>query len=176
MNKFPARIRKLPRDTHGHPIPWFAWRDAEGQVHITTIDQQKRRWSYQFGICQICGQRLGAYKAFALGPNQVETRTTTEGPAHPGCVRYALRVCPFLSNPNWKRHDGTKSFNPGKFALWITRDYEIGVLPDGAIAIIVGEPVSVRWWTAGHQLEKSKFRVSVLDGPNPSGNANERTA
>jgi hypothetical protein len=140
-------MRHLPRDAQGRPIPWFAWWDRKGSPHVTIIDREKRWMSINLRLCQICGQPLGVHASFVLGPIQVETRTTTEGPAHPGCAGYALQVCPFLSNPSRERRD-IKSWNPGVFALWTTRNYEPAVKPDGKIAVIVGDPASVRWWAA----------------------------
>jgi hypothetical protein len=142
----PVRMRKLKLDALGRPVPWFAkWRN--GFPLFSHVSGWRRRMSMRSGVCQICGQPLDAYSAFVLGPVQVETRGTMEGPAHPGCARYALQACPFLSNPARERHD-IKSDNPGVFALWVTRHYELGRYPNGDDAVIVGDPVRVQWWKA----------------------------
>jgi hypothetical protein len=109
----------------------------------------------QRGLCWTCGQPLGRFKAFVLGPAQTITRLTAELPSHVDCNEYALQACPFLSNPRRGRADARDlerrrgysgaPVNPGVFALWVTRSYVI----EGPTVVRVGDPIRVTWWTLG---------------------------
>ena len=123
ITPLPRRMRNLPRDPRGVPIPWFAGRDADGHLRFTILDRARWRDAVENRRCWICGAPLGRYYTFVLGPVQTVTRTVTEPPMHRGCAEYAVRVCPFLSNPARERFDGVASpngapVNPGMFALW----------------------------------------------------------
>jgi hypothetical protein len=168
-------MRGLSRDPRGRPIPWFAWRDDRGVVHVSILDQRKWREAVERNKCWICGGRLGHSKTFVLGPIQVITRTTTEPPSHLQCAKYAMQGCPFLGNPARGRrpvperhvdhdptvgHDGKLAApNPGVFALWTTHSYELGRLRD-KLAIAVGEPVHVTWWTHGRQATEAEAQAA----------------
>lgn len=101
--------------------------------------------------------------AFVLGPIQIITRTVTEAPSHPACVEYALRVS-FLTNPARMRgdisaRDGPPA-NPGVFASWITRSYELAELR-GRPALIVGDPLRVGWWTQGRRATRAEVETAL---------------
>jgi hypothetical protein len=168
-------MRGLPCDLHGRPIPWFAWVDGDGRALVTVLDQEKWHRAVEDGLCWICGKRLGPYKTFVLGPINVVTRTATEPPSHLSCAKYAVRACPFLSDPARGRrpiperyiesdpviaHDGKRPApNPGVFALWTTRSYELGRLRD-KLAISVGDPTRVMWWSCGRPATETEIQAA----------------
>jgi hypothetical protein len=175
IGHIPHHMRSLPRDFRGHPIPWFAWVGDDGRALVTVLDQEKWRRAVKNGLCWICGEPLGPYKTFVLGPINVITRTTTEPPSHLSCAKYAVRGCPFLSDPARVRrpiperyiepdpvigHDGKRPApNPGVFALWTTRSYELGWLRD-RLAISIGDPVRITWWSRGRQATKTEIQAA----------------
>jgi hypothetical protein len=171
----PQHMCGLPRDLRNRPVPWFAWRDDDGVAHVTILDQEKWHHAVHDNLCWICGCPLDCLKTFVLGPINVITRTTTEPPSHPGCAKYAMCGCPFLSNPARGRkpvperyiepdpvigHDGRRPApNPGIFALWTTRSYELGLLRN-QLAIIIGDPVHVAWWTRGRRATGAELQAA----------------
>jgi hypothetical protein len=162
ITPIPPRMLNLPRDPRGAPIPWFAWRDANGQPHVTVLDPAKKRDAVLNRRCSMCGAPLGRYYTFVLGPVQAITRTVTEPPSHPGCAEYAVRVCPFLSNPARGRFAGVANpngapVNPGVFALWQTSSFEPDE-PKGKL--VVGDPVRIAWWTRGRPATDAEVEAS----------------
>src|SRR4051812_16900869 len=63
----PARIKRLRVDHRGYPVPYFvAW--INGRPDHRVVDGSKLWPAMNDRRCWICGQRLGANLAFALGP------------------------------------------------------------------------------------------------------------
>jgi hypothetical protein len=158
----PRRMRGLPRNERGVPIPWFAGRDAEGHLRVTLLDLAKWDDAVKNRRCWMCGAPLGRYYTFVLGPVQAITRTVTEPPSHRGYAEYAVRVCPFLSNPARGRFDSVASptgalVNPGVFALWQTLSFELG---DRRRTLVVGDPVRVAWRTRGRPATDAEVEAS----------------
>jgi hypothetical protein len=152
----------LPRDPRGAPIPWFAARDAEGHLRVTLLDRAKKRGAPLNRRCWMCGHPLGRSWVFVLGPLQAITRTVTEPPSHPSCAEYAVRVCPFLSNPARDRYDlaaipNGPPQNPGVFVLWTTRSFE---LAEERGKLVVGDPVRITWWTRGRRATDAEIAVA----------------
>jgi hypothetical protein len=162
VTPIPRRMRGLPRDPRGVPIPWFARRDAEGHLRVTLLDLAKWDDAFKNRRCWMCGAPLGRYYTFVLGPVQAITRTVTEPPSHRGCAEYAVRVCPFLSNPARGRFDGVANpngapVNPGVFALWQTLSFELG---DRRHTLVVGDPFRVAWRTRGRRATDAEVEAS----------------
>ena len=55
--------------------------------------------------CWLCGQTLGKHMTFPIGPMCAITRTTAEPPSHLACAEYAVKACPFLSQPRMRRNE-----------------------------------------------------------------------
>lgn len=95
----PPRIRALPRDARGYPVPYVVMIDREGTPQFTVNDTGKVAEAAHLYLCGICGQRLGAFKAFVGGPRSAfhPQGRYFDGPVHWECGAYALRVCPYLA-------------------------------------------------------------------------------
>ena len=50
--------------------------------------------------------------------------------------------------------------NPGVFALWVTRSYEVGQLRD-RLALCVGDPERVTWWTRGALATNAETQAAL---------------
>src|SRR5437763_12378791 len=81
LTKLPDRIAALPV-FRGYPVPWFVAypNGPEGEPEFRTFDPKKWIAAVQEKRCWVCGQQLGAYLAFVLGPMCGITRTTSEPP------------------------------------------------------------------------------------------------
>jgi hypothetical protein len=176
VTPIPRRMRSLARDERGFVIPWFAWHDDTGGPHISVLDQKKWCEAVDRDRCWLCGQPLGVFKAFVAAPINVLKRIVLEPPSHLDCAEYAMRVCPFLSNPAMRRRQRTErqvdqdclvghvgqrpTPNPGVFALWVTRSYTLGRLRDHP-AITIGDSESVRWWTRGRPATDAEVEAAL---------------
>lgn len=171
----PRHMRYLPVDERGYVVPWFvAW--IGGKPDFRVADTAKWRQAIRGRLCWVCGEKLGAWLAFAVGPMCTITRTITEPPSHRDCAEWSIKHCPFLSNPNMVRRlenrpDEARSpgglmigRNPGVTALWITREFE--TFPDqvGRPLIQMGKPESVTWWREGRPATREEVIDSITTG------------
>lgn len=170
----PARIKRLRVDHRGYPVPYFvAW--INGRPDHRVVDGSKLWPAMNDRRCWICGQRLGANLAFALGPMCVITRATGEPPSHRDCAEFAVKTCPFLTIPAKDRRyknlpdtivapAGNHSMrNPGAIALWVTKSYESYVVDNGVL-IRVGDPLSVDWYCEGRAATAEEVAASMAAG------------
>ena len=97
----PKRMRHLPKDRRGFPIPAGVWRDEQGNPHFTINDEAKRLVMVHEGICPICGTKLLPVRWFVGGPGSAfhPNGAYFDPPMHRVCMHYALRVCPYLAAP-----------------------------------------------------------------------------
>jgi len=176
----PPRIAGLPLDARGYPVPWFVdWiTDAAGVrvPEFRALDPQKWRAAVRLRLCWVCGQSLGHYLAFPIGPMCAINRVTSEPPAHRDCAEWSIRNCPFLSNPRMvRRTDGLPDDaaaiggiaiqrNPGVICLWITRSFEVVSDARGGRLIVVGEPIEVTWWREGRAATRADVDAAVDGG------------
>lgn len=115
--ELPERMKALPRDERGLPIPFIVWYDPDGKPHFTINDQQKQLSAAQNDLCGICGQKLEKMRWFIGGPLSAFAPggCYIDGPMHDECVHYALRVCPYLAMPSYNnRLDDRKVKSKGQ--------------------------------------------------------------
>jgi hypothetical protein len=163
----PSRIRALPRDQLGRPIPWFVADLEDGGRDFRDADRRIR--ALRDRLCWVCGQRLPRRFVFVLGPMCALNRITAEPPAHEDCADYSARVCPFMLRPQMVRRtsgipEGTVAppgkhldRNPGGMLLWTTNDWTTFRPPFGmqtGLLINVGEPMRVSWWREGRAASR----------------------
>jgi hypothetical protein len=104
--QLPERMQKLDRDPRGYPIFYMAYRDKHGRPHFTINDEVKRQHVIKHDLCSICGEKLLRGRWFVGGEKSAfhERGCYLDPPMHAECVHYALRVCPYMSAPNWSRY------------------------------------------------------------------------
>jgi hypothetical protein len=103
------------------------------------------------------------------------TRTTAEPPSHLECTEYAVRVCPFLSQPRMKRNEkdlpeniGTAGIsidrNPGVIVLWTTKSYKI--FSDGGKGYLfrIGDPEHIESYALGLKATEAQLAHSIITG------------
>jgi hypothetical protein len=174
----PDRIARLPR-ARGYPVPFFvAW--VDGVADFRVIDAAKWVRAVKERRCWLCGEPLGAYLAFVIGPMCAVNRVSSEPPSHRECAEYAVRVCPFLTQPAFARREahlpagyqepagiGLKR-NPGVALLWVTKSFEqmrvaTSREPKGVL-FQVGPPVALTWWTEGREATRDEILASIDGG------------
>ncbi|MGV9913430.1 hypothetical protein [Streptomyces tendae] len=152
----PARLARGPRDRHQRVVPWFVGY-VDGQPDHRLVRPGGIRDAVRFGLCFLCGDHLGTYQTFIVGPMCVTNRVSAEPPAHKDCAQYAAQACPFLTHPHMRRRDnlpentvapdGTMDpRNPGVCVTWTTRSW---AKKPGRQLFSFGDPTEVTWWREG---------------------------
>ena len=172
----PPRIAKLPLDRRGYPVPWFVPM-VNGEPEFRAMDPAKFRQALQERRCWVCGEPLGAYLAFVIGPMCAITRTTAEPPTHRDCARWSAVNCPFLSRPHMVRREDAFTDahlanvagiglrrNPGVALIWVTRTFSVFRDDKGWPLLRVGDPTAVEWWCEGRAATRAEVQASVASG------------
>ena len=170
----PDRIARLPRDPRGFPVPKFVhWFDNGPDFRI--LSPEHLAACVKRDLCWICGDRLGAYKCFVIGPMCAISKISAEPPSHRECAVFAAKNCPFLTTPLARRREknlpenryvpGTMlERNPGVTAVWITRGYRTFRPHNGGILFEVGEPLEVVFYAEGRFATRVEVDRSVASG------------
>lgn len=164
----PDRMKALPLNAGGYPIPWFVETLKDGTRDFRIMDAHKRVLAFNRRLCWVCGQKLGVYMSFVVGPMCVVNRNTAEPPCHLECAQFAARACPFMLQPGRdyrmpnvegiRQVVGMLPGNPGAAAIWVTKSYTLTPM-HGDIHVTLGDPVEVHWYAEG----KLATRQQILD-------------
>lgn len=169
------RIAALPVDERGYPIPFFV-ASVDGKPDFRMSDPAKMRRCVREKLCWTCGQPLGKFVTFPIGPMCSISRTTAEPPSHLDCSEWSVKGCPFLSKPQMTRrnHEEVKAQgsvagemierNPGVTALWTCTGFSFFRDGRGGLLIEVGEPESVSWWREGRLATRAEVMESITSG------------
>ena len=177
--QIPQRMRSLPISDEGYPIPYFVpWiTDAEGRRYpeFRAMDTEKFFHAIRHKRCWLCGNPLGKYLCFPIGPMCAITRTSAEPPSHLECAEYGARACPFLTQPRMRRNEmdlpegrGVAGLaierNPGCVVIWSTLSYKTFKPPGGGIFFEIGEPITASAWSQGRQATIEEMIQSIRTG------------
>lgn len=169
----PASVLSLPRDVRGYPVPWFVkW--FGGRPDFRVIDAPKFDRALAGRRCWICGDRLGRYLAFVVGPMCTVNRISSEPPSHRACAIYAATHCPFLTTPRMHRQDHNLpvhrdpagimlEHNPGVCAVWVTLRFRLAHVRNGRL-IEMGEPTDVLWYRDGRVATRAEVIEAMNKG------------
>jgi hypothetical protein len=175
----PPRMISQPISPKGFPVPWFvAWID--GVPDFRVIDTPKVERAVRQQLCWLCGQKLGRHLAFVIGPMCAVNRVSSEPPSHHDCAAYAVKACPFLTQPRMRRNekdlptDGKEPpgmmilRNPGVTLLWMTRSYKLfnvgGGQPGRNYLFKVGDPDTVTFFCQGRIATRAEILDSIDSG------------
>jgi hypothetical protein len=178
LGPMPARISRLPKDVRGYPVPFFvAWQD--GKPLFPVMDPAKMKLAMRASLCWICGEPLGAYKGFVIGPMCVCNRISAEPPQHVDCGKFAALNCPFLAQPLAKRvisdagtYKGTPvqkpggvmiERNPGVCAVWVTKSYTV-IRDAGHPLWRIGPATSLQFYAKGRLATRAEVDASIGSG------------
>jgi hypothetical protein len=175
----PERIKSLPFDERTkHHVPWFVADAPEGRERdFRIIDHNKRVRAVNKSLCWICGQRLGQFKAYVIGPMCLVNRITSEPPSHLECAQYAVMLCPFLSNPRMRRSPRplpAESLqpvgehidrNPGVSVIFVTKQPpKILRVDDGFLFTLPERYESLELWALGRPATEAEVQASIAAG------------
>jgi hypothetical protein len=180
LDGIPARMARLPLDARGYPVPKFVeWIDGKPDFrvmkagHFAACIQRK--------LCWICGEPLGRWMCFVIGPTGSVHHVSSEPPSHRECGTFAVKTCPFLVFPNRQRDDhdlpvdattaATTADNPGATALWVTDNYRTFNPPSGSETLFgggvlfnIGPAREVEWWARGRRATREEVLASFDKG------------
>lgn len=173
----PERMQSLPVDRRGYPVPWFVG-IVNGQPDFRVADQEKLVLAVQHRLCWLCGQPLGRWLAFAIGPMCCVNRISAEPPSHRSCAHFAVRACPFLMTPQAVRRAGGMpanrtdpagimiESNPGGSAVYLTETYEAfrPQLGNDGVLFAMGEPVAIEWFARGQRIGRAEVDALLAAG------------
>lgn len=177
----PPRIGRLPVDGRGYPIPCFVATLADGSRDFRIVSNEHFYRAVKRKLCWICGEPLGRFLAFVIGPMCAINRISSEPPSHRECAVFAARNCPFLANPDARRPAKPKpgesieppglhlERNPGVACVWITQSYDLmkvgeASMPGRAHLITIGEPTAVFWYARGEPASRAEIEASINGG------------
>ena len=174
IENVPERIAKLPRDDRGYLVPWFvAW--VDGKPDFRVIEGGRIFEALKEKRCWVCGEKLGRYLAFVIGPMCAINRITSEPPSHRDCALFAARACPFLTMPRMKRNERAKPEgyqepagyhiprNPGVALVWITQGFT-PIRANGGLLFSVGAPAELLWFCEGRPATRMEVMESIDSG------------
>lgn len=173
----PARVAHLPRSRLGFPIPYFA-EEVNGVRDFRVVSPVKMAHAVRNDLCWVCGERMGTFKAFVIGPMCGINRTISDPPSHRDCAIFSAKNCPFLSRPLAKRRtdglpeEGQEAAgfglkrNPGAVGVWITKSYKPFRPHAGNAGILfrIGDPTEVLWYANGREATRDEVQHSVDTG------------
>lgn len=172
----PSRIRRLPVDGRGYPVPWFvAWVDGVPDFRVVAVERVLE--AVKKDVCWVCGEsNHPKRRAFLIGPMCAINRISAEPPGHPECMAWSARACPFLVRPKAKRreaglppeHEAPAGImiarNPGVMLLWVTDRYALMRDDGGLLFRIVGSPIRLDWIAEGRQATRAEIMDSISTG------------
>ncbi len=171
-----SRMAALPVDERGYPIPFFvSWID--GKPDFRLVDPAKFRRCVKEKICWVCGQPMGTFKSFVIGPMCAINRTSGDPPTHLDCALWSVKGCPFLTKPKMHRREDelTESCkanvagemierNPGVTMVWTTKTYNLFPDGNGKPLFEIGEPESITFWREGRTATRAEIEESITTG------------
>lgn len=171
------RIAALPVDKRGFPIPYFVDYLPDGTPEHRSMDPRKLAICVKHRRCWICGEPLGRFQAFVIGPMCCINRIAAEPPSHRDCAEWAVKGCPFLSRPHAHRRpmqaiNGVDPArppgnmierNPGVSCVWVSLGYET-FRQDHGVLFEIGEPAALSFWSEGRPATKAEVRESIDTG------------
>ena len=168
----PRRLAHRPVE-RGYVVPWFV-AQVDGRYDFRIMDYAKLREAIVLKRCWLCGQPLGGYKAFVIGPMCAINRTIGDPPSHRECAEWAIRACPFLSQREKRRNaanlpDGAAlsefgiARQPGATCLWVTKSYRVSKVGD-TVLFDLGDPVAVEWFYQARTATRAEVLASIDSG------------
>jgi hypothetical protein len=170
--EIPPKMRNLKISDEGYPVPWFV-PYVDGKPEFRGMDGEKFGVAIRHKRCWLCGEALGKYMAFVIGPMCMVNKINSEPPCHYDCAFYAVQACPFLTQPRMRRNEkdmpegemagvGIKR-NPGVNVIWVTQSYHPFKAPNG-ILLKLGVPERVEFYSQGRAATFEEVKESIDSG------------
>jgi hypothetical protein len=105
----PSRVRMLPVDSAGKPIPYFVQRDEFGKPVASTVDGARLIQCLRYHRCYFCGDLMGRTVAYHARVSTGVSRIVPEPAMHVDCAEWAACAFrPVIAEPVlvWITSDG----------------------------------------------------------------------
>jgi len=108
--EIPERMKHLPLDDRGYPIPYFV-PIVNGLPDFRFQDARKKEACRKFMKCSVCGGRLLDKDFwFIQGPNGLQNSIGSDEAMHEECAKFSIAHCPHLL---YEKSDRRTSDVPG---------------------------------------------------------------
>lgn len=113
----PTRMKSLPRDRRGYPIPFVVLTDSSGEPNFRLDDAKKVHHCMINRLCGLCGQPLKDDMWVTGGAKRIlsDIIPFIDAALHFSCGKYALQVCPFMASPVYNRTLTEKQIDKNKY-------------------------------------------------------------
>ena len=169
----PGRIGRLPLDRRGIPVPWFvSWRD--GTPYFPVVDHEKLKTAWSEELCWVCGDKLGSYRGWVMGPMSVIEGATPEPPSHHECAVFSACHCPHLSTPAAKYKENVdpvpghapqaniSKIRSGVVAIWMTKGRGATPFKAGSGTLFRLNPASrIEWYARGRPANLAEVQAAI---------------
>lgn len=171
----PRRVRRLPVSPTGFPVPWFVHWNDDGTPDFRVIGRGKHRLAEAKRLCWVCGEPLGKFMSFVIGPMCAVNHVSGEPPCHHACAVFAATACPFLIRPRAKRNESEfkvqdrtvhplmARHNPGVALVWTTTRYWLQ-REMGELVYLFGEPSEVLFYCEARPATRAEVDAAVAKG------------
>jgi hypothetical protein len=171
----PRRLKSMPISEEGYPIPYFV-PYIDGKPDFRGMDGDKFKSCVMRKRCWLCGEPLGRFVTFVIGPMCGINHTSSEPPSHRSCAEYAARACPFLTQPKMRRNEKDMpenrtvagimiKRNPGVAMLWTTMASEFRIMRDKTgVLFNIGVPIEARFFYEGRRATREEILGSIHSG------------
>lgn len=161
----PDKMKDLPRDKRGYPVPFIILRDKNG-YHFKINDSLRVQYCKAKGKCAICGNILGddSYLIGGVASAFHKNGRYIDTPVHKECGDYALRVCPFLAIKHYNSMmDVEKVMSKVEDESLIGVDYTVD--PNRPAVYVMLKPKKIEFEHSGYIRAKRPFKeVIFYDG------------
>jgi len=156
--RLPERMKALPRDRRGLPVPFIVAFGKDGTPHFTINDHRKVEKVLIEDRCGICGQTLHRKRWFVGGPRSAfETHGRyIDPPMHKECAVFALETCPYLAVKDYGNRIDDRLARADK-AVPVSINIDPTMIPDQPKVFVLSAVI-----TSG-KLSK-RYTVSSQDG------------
>lgn len=176
--RMPARMARRPISDKGFPVPYFVTvKNEQGEWDFRAVTAEPIMACVKRRLCWLCGEPLGQYLCFVIGPMCSINRVSSEPPSHRDCAEYAVQACPFLSRPNMRRNEEGLgpiensstagipiAHNPGVSLLWITKSYRPISDHKGGVLFEIGPPLEVYWYKERRKATRREIDDAINKG------------
>ena len=178
--EIPHRMRGLRVSDEGYPVPWFVpW--VNNKPEFRGMDGEKFMVAVRHKRCWLCGEPLGKYMTFVIGPMCAVNKNTAEPPCHHDCAIYAVEACPFLTQPKMRRNEKDAPWlqeeedkrvagimirrNPGVTCLWTSLSYRtVKVAGGSGILFRLDDPVRLEFFAESRRATYAEITFSISTG------------
>lgn len=172
--ELPDRMKSLKINDEGYPIPYFV-PYVDGRPEFRGFDGERWMICVKHKRCFLCGEPLGKWMVFVIGPMCAVNRVSAEPPSHRECALYSVKACPFLTQPRMRRnekdmpdHLGPAGImlrrNPGVTLLWSTFSYKPFRDGRGGVLLEVGDPERLEFFAEGRAATHDEIMASISSG------------